>query len=216
MLGPRDRISLSRSFGSGWLFAHAQRAAVLRLQTNRTAKPPSLRQGVSSVALSHFQQTATLLDTSLYPRGRTSSTKHPCDRRESIVRRAFARRSAWRRSALVLDVDWEPAGAEAGSRPRLGRLATAGKRSIRGERGEDASADLGDRRGAGIGARRCPWRNMATDRPRCSWSGWLSAWLGSSSATSWRHQATSVLIAQTVTCIWADGGSLDSRSSSSD
>ena len=149
----------------------------------------------------------------LYTRGRTPSTKHPCDRRESIARLAFAQRCAWRR-ALVLDVGWEPAGAGAGSRPPPGRLATAGKRSIRGERGEDASADLGDRRGAGIRARPCPWRNMATDG--CAALGRVSAWLGSSSATSWPHQATSVLIAQTVTCIWAGGGSLDSRSSSSD
>jgi hypothetical protein len=38
---------------------------------------------------SRFQQTATFLDTSLYTRWRTSSTKHPCDRRESIARRAL-------------------------------------------------------------------------------------------------------------------------------
>jgi len=53
MLGSRDRISLSRSWGHRSLFARA-RAAVLRLQANRPPSPPSLRQGGqlgSSVAL---------------------------------------------------------------------------------------------------------------------------------------------------------------------
>src|SRR5439155_15277171 len=53
MLGSRDRISLSRSWGHRSLFARA-RAAVRRLQANRPPSPPSLRQGGqlgSSVAL---------------------------------------------------------------------------------------------------------------------------------------------------------------------
>jgi hypothetical protein len=70
----------------------------------------------ASPLLSRFQQTATLLDSCLCTRGGTSSTEHPCVRRELIAWACFCPRLCLapvrRRLAFVVDVDWEPAGGE--------------------------------------------------------------------------------------------------------
>jgi hypothetical protein len=59
MLGSRDRVALSRSWGYSSLFAHAQGRRFYGYKLIDRQAHLAFAREVSSVALSHFQQIAT-------------------------------------------------------------------------------------------------------------------------------------------------------------